>query len=54
MSLTGKTELVGEKPVPVPLFPPETFDGHLRSNAGLRSETLKISLRSHGTERLSW
>jgi hypothetical protein len=52
MKLTGENRL-GEKPVPVPLCPPQISHGlDLGSNPGLRSERPASNLLSHGTAML--
>ena len=44
----GKTKVVGENPVPVPLFPPQISHG-LGSNSGLHDERPMHKCLSHGT-----
>jgi hypothetical protein len=48
----GKTEKLGEKPVPVPLYPPQIPRGLTRTNPGLRGERLATSRLSHGTAHI--
>jgi hypothetical protein len=50
MKLTGETEVLGEKPVPVPLGPPQIPHGLTPgSNLGLRGERPVTNRLSHGT-----
>jgi hypothetical protein len=48
MKLTGKTEVLGEKIVPVPLCPPQ-IPNDPESNPGLRGEGPATNRLSHGT-----
>jgi hypothetical protein len=52
MKLTGKTEVLGEKPVPVPLFPPQIPHGLTRDRtraSAVRGRRLNVlSLTRHG------
>jgi hypothetical protein len=49
MKLTGENRQLGEKPVPVPLCPPQISHGlDLGSNPGLRGERPATSRLSHG------
>jgi hypothetical protein len=45
----GKPKYSGEKPVPVPLCPPQIPNGHRGSNPGLRGEKPAPNRLSHGT-----
>jgi hypothetical protein len=55
MKLTGKTEELGEKPVPVPLCQPQIPQGlTLGSNPGLRGGRPAANRLSHGTARLQY
>jgi hypothetical protein len=50
MKLTGENRQLGEKPVPVPLCPPQISHGlDLGSNPGLRGERPATNHLSHGT-----
>jgi hypothetical protein len=50
MKLTGENRQLGEKPVPVPLCPPQISHGLTpRSNPGLRGERPATNRLSHGT-----
>jgi hypothetical protein len=50
MKLTGENRQLGEKPVPVPLCPPQIPHGlDLGSNPGLRGERPATNRLSHGT-----
>jgi hypothetical protein len=50
MKLTGENRQLGEKPVPVPLRPPQISHGlDLGSNPGLRGERPATNRLSHGT-----
>jgi hypothetical protein len=50
MKLTGENRQLGEKPVPVPLCPPQISHGlDLGSNPGLRGERPATNRLSHGT-----
>jgi hypothetical protein len=50
MRLTGENRQLGEKPVPVPLCPPQISHRlDLGSNPGLRGERLATNRLSHGT-----
>jgi hypothetical protein len=50
MKLTGENRQLGEKPVPVPLCPPQISQGlDLGSNTGLRGERPATNRLSHGT-----
>jgi hypothetical protein len=50
MKLTGENRQLGEKPVPVPLCPPQISHGlDLGSNSGLRGERPATNRLSHGT-----
>jgi hypothetical protein len=50
MKLTGENRQPGEKPVPVPLCPPQMSHGlDLGSNPGLRGERPATNRLSHGT-----
>jgi hypothetical protein len=50
MQLTGENRQLGEKPVPVPLCPPQISHGlDLGSNPGLRGERPTTNRLSHGT-----
>jgi hypothetical protein len=50
MKLTGENRQLGEKPVPVPLCPPQISHGlYLGSNPGLRGERPATNRLSHGT-----
>jgi hypothetical protein len=50
MALTEETEVMGEKPVSVPLGPPQMSRGlALGWNPGLRGERLSTDRLSHGT-----
>jgi hypothetical protein len=50
MKSTGENRQLGEKPVPVPLCPPQTPHGlDLGSNPGLRGERPATNHLSHGT-----
>jgi hypothetical protein len=48
MILTGETEVLGEKPVPLPLCPPQ-ISTDLGSNPGMRGERQATNRLSHGT-----
>jgi hypothetical protein len=48
MKLTGENRQIGEKPVPVPLCPPQIPHG-LGIEPGLRSERPATNRLSHGT-----
>jgi hypothetical protein len=53
MKLTGENRQLGEKPVPVPLCPPQISHGlDLGSNTGLRGERPATNRLSHGTALL--
>ena len=53
MKSTGKNRQLGEKPVPVPLCPPQISHGlDLGSNPGLRGERPATNRLSHGTALL--
>jgi hypothetical protein len=55
MKLTGETRQLGEKPVPVPLCPPQTPTWtDPRSNPGFRSERPATNRLSHGTALPTW
>jgi hypothetical protein len=45
----GKTEDLGEKPVPVPLCPPQIPHSDPNANSGLRGDTPATNRLSHGT-----
>jgi hypothetical protein len=45
----GKTEELGEKPVPVPLCPPQIPHSDPSTNSGLRGDTPATNRLSHGT-----
>jgi hypothetical protein len=50
MKLTGENRQLGEKPVPVPICPPQISHGlDLRSKPGLRGERPATNRLSHGT-----
>jgi hypothetical protein len=50
MKSTGENRQLGEKPVPVPLCPPQISHGlDLRSNPGLLGERPATNRLSHGT-----
>jgi hypothetical protein len=50
MKSTGENRQLGEKPVPVPLCPPQISHGlDLGSNPGLRGERPATNRLSHGT-----
>ena len=50
MKSTGENRQLGEKPIPVPLCPPQISHGlDLRSNPGLRGERPATNRLSHGT-----
>jgi hypothetical protein len=50
MKLTGENRQLGEKPVPMPLCPPQISHGlDLGSNPGLRGERPATNRLSHGT-----
>ena len=50
MILTGETEVLGEKPVQMPLFFPTSLTWNdLGSNPGLRGERPAINRLRHGT-----
>jgi hypothetical protein len=50
MKSTGENRQLGEKPVPVPLCPPQISHGlDLGSNQGLRGERSATNRLSHGT-----
>jgi hypothetical protein len=50
MKLTGENLQLGEKPVPVPLCPPQISHGlDLGPNPGLRGERPATNRLSHGT-----
>jgi hypothetical protein len=50
MKLTGENRQLGEKPVPVPLCPPQISHGlDLGPNPGLRGERPATNRLSHGT-----
>jgi hypothetical protein len=52
MKLTGENRQLGEKPVPVPLYPPQISHGlDLGPNPGLRGERPATNRLSHGTAR---
>jgi hypothetical protein len=54
MKLTGKAEVLGEKPVPVSLCPPQIPHGLTPgSNPGLRGGKSAANRLSHGTARLT-
>jgi hypothetical protein len=53
MKLTGENRQRGEKPVPVPLCPPQTPHG-LTRDPGLRGERPATNRLSHGTAMLLW
>jgi hypothetical protein len=51
----GKTEILGEKPVPVPLCPPQIPHGPTPgSNPGLRGEMTATNRLSHGAAKASY
>jgi hypothetical protein len=53
MKSTGENRQLGEKPVPVPLFPPQISHGlDLGSNPGLRGERPATNRLSHGTAKV--
>jgi hypothetical protein len=53
MKLTGENRQLGEKPVPVPLCPPQISHGlDPGSNPGLRVERPATNRLSHGTALL--
>jgi hypothetical protein len=53
MKLTGENRQLGEKPVPVPLCPPQISHRlDLGSNQGLRGERPATNRLSHGTAML--
>jgi hypothetical protein len=45
----NEIEVLGEKPVPVPLRPPQIPHGHPGSNPGLRGGRPAANRLSHGT-----
>jgi hypothetical protein len=50
MKSTGENRQLGEKPVPVPLCPPQISHGlDLGSNPGLRGDRPATNRLSHGT-----
>jgi hypothetical protein len=52
MKLTGENRQLGEKPVSVPLCPPQISYGlDLGSNPGLRGERPATNCLSHGTAK---
>jgi hypothetical protein len=55
MKLTGENRQLGEKPVPVPLCPPQISHGlDLGSNPGLRGERPATNSPRHGTAEILW
>jgi hypothetical protein len=54
MKLTGENRQLGEKPVTVPLCPPQISHGlDLGSNPGLRGERPATNRLNHGTAPIS-
>jgi hypothetical protein len=51
--LAGETEVLGRKPTPVPLFPPQ-IPHDLGSNPGRRGEKTATNRLSYGTAYLLW